>query len=69
MGGGENLQSLCAVDLLEGKASRDEEDGMILIKIATGGKRQPPAVSVFLDQRIANRVNLAVIFIDFIGGV
>ena len=68
MGGGEELQSLCAVDLLEGKASRDKEYGMILIVIADGGKRQPPAIAVFLDQRIANRVKLAVILVDFIRG-
>jgi hypothetical protein len=67
--GGEELHSLGAVDLLELKASRNIEDRMILVVVAFGRELQPPAGSVFLQERIADCIKLAVILVDLIGRI
>ena len=42
---------------------------MILVKMAIGREIQPPSGAVFLQERIANCIKLAIILVDLIGRI
>ena len=45
------------------------EYSMIFVKMAIGREIQPPSGAVFLQERIANCIKLAIILVDLIGRI